>query len=289
MLPMNTAFKRCLPVPDRCPAEWLKFWGCARLHSTPGPTTVHYGGNTSCVEVPPMARFIISMPARGGLLGCQLVAEFDAQALDLTLLLTHSTGTTSRVCRFFSRFTSRRTTCASSAMKAAPWPGSRAGRPDGKPFFRLACAKCSQFLIEELKEMSFNVGRCACKPASLNTPGNASATACSPPTVPSHSSPTMNCIISCERYATCSTSSRDRRADHGLAVLMPRSISSTPAGATACLDDVGRAGSPVGSEKSSFCSSRPNHDDAKIPNAGLTPANSSPLERQASGRSAVKG
>ncbi|HSU55353.1 MAG TPA: response regulator, partial [Candidatus Dormibacteraeota bacterium] len=52
------------PTPTRSVAEtparqgsdvsgpgWLKFWGVRGSIPTPGPTTVRYGGNTSCIEV----------------------------------------------------------------------------------------------------------------------------------------------------------------------------------------------------------------------------------------------
>src|ERR1019366_3780473 len=48
----------------------LKFWGVRGSIPTPGPTTVHYGGNTSCVEVRADGQIIIldagTGPARAG-------------------------------------------------------------------------------------------------------------------------------------------------------------------------------------------------------------------------------
>src|SRR5271157_3686167 len=74
------------PAPTR-----LKFWGVRGSIPTPGPTTVHYGGNTSCVEVRADGQIIVLDAGTGlRLLGQQLVAEFDARPLDLTLLLTHT-------------------------------------------------------------------------------------------------------------------------------------------------------------------------------------------------------
>src|SRR5436309_6058370 len=69
----------------------LKFWGVRGSIPTPGPTTVHYGGNTSCVEVRAQGQIII-LDAGTGLrpLGRQLTAEFDSRPLELTLLLTHT-------------------------------------------------------------------------------------------------------------------------------------------------------------------------------------------------------
>jgi phosphoribosyl 1,2-cyclic phosphodiesterase len=58
---------------------------------TPGPTTVRYGGNTSCVEVR-MGGEIILLDAGTGLraLGRSLLAEFKGRPLNLTMLLTHT-------------------------------------------------------------------------------------------------------------------------------------------------------------------------------------------------------
>src|SRR5438132_9548537 len=73
------------------PLTRLKFWGVRGSIPTPGPSTVHYGGNTSCVEVRADGQIII-LDAGTGLrpLGLELVAEFDHQPLELTLLLTHT-------------------------------------------------------------------------------------------------------------------------------------------------------------------------------------------------------
>ena len=84
--PRPAAAGACSPAPTR-----VTFWGVRGSIPTPGPTTVHYGGNTSCVEVRADGQIIILDAGTGlRLLGRQLVAEFDAKPLDLTLLLTHT-------------------------------------------------------------------------------------------------------------------------------------------------------------------------------------------------------
>src|SRR5512147_1097412 len=69
----------------------VRFWGVRGSIATPGPATVYYGGNTSCVEVRVEGQIII-LDAGTGLrrLGRQLMSEFGGQPLDLTLLLTHT-------------------------------------------------------------------------------------------------------------------------------------------------------------------------------------------------------
>jgi phosphoribosyl 1,2-cyclic phosphodiesterase len=59
--------------------------------ATPGPSTVRYGGNTSCIEVR-HGREIIILDAGTGLrqLGKSLLKEFNGASLNLTLLLSHT-------------------------------------------------------------------------------------------------------------------------------------------------------------------------------------------------------
>src|SRR5262245_31313767 len=69
----------------------LKFWGVRGSVPTPGPTTLKYGGNTSCIEVRADGQIII-LDGGTGLrpLGRELLAEFNNGPIELTLLLTHT-------------------------------------------------------------------------------------------------------------------------------------------------------------------------------------------------------
>src|SRR5208282_6575045 len=69
----------------------VKFWGVRGSIPTPGPTTVHYGGNTSCVEVRADGQLII-LDAGTGIrgLGLSLAAEFKGVPLSMTLLISHT-------------------------------------------------------------------------------------------------------------------------------------------------------------------------------------------------------
>ena len=59
--------------------------------ATPGPTTVRYGGNTSCVEVRHGGEIIILDAGTGlRLLGQSLLKEFNDGPLNITLLLSHT-------------------------------------------------------------------------------------------------------------------------------------------------------------------------------------------------------
>jgi phosphoribosyl 1,2-cyclic phosphodiesterase len=69
----------------------LKFWGVRGSIPTPGPGTVQYGGNTSCIEVRAGKQILILDAGTGlRLLGRALTAEFGEQPLELVLLLSHT-------------------------------------------------------------------------------------------------------------------------------------------------------------------------------------------------------
>ncbi|MFN8186700.1 MAG: MBL fold metallo-hydrolase [Gaiellales bacterium] len=63
-------------------------WGCRGSLATPGPETVRYGGNTSCVEVRPASGAVLVLDAGTGIrrLGISLMAE---RPTEVDLLLTH--------------------------------------------------------------------------------------------------------------------------------------------------------------------------------------------------------
>jgi phosphoribosyl 1,2-cyclic phosphodiesterase len=139
----------------------VKFWGVRGSIPTPGPTTVHYGGNTSCVEVRADGQIII-LDAGTGLrqLGRQLVAEFDDQPLDLTLLLTHTHWDHIQGLPFFLPVYKPQ-----NRLRILGYEGARhglevvlAGQMES-PFFPIGLREVpANVRIEELKEMSFNVG-----------------------------------------------------------------------------------------------------------------------------------
>ena len=69
----------------------LKLWGVRGSLPVPGPATVRYGGNTSCVEVRADGEIIV-LDAGTGIrgLGLALEKELGPQTIKLTLLITHT-------------------------------------------------------------------------------------------------------------------------------------------------------------------------------------------------------
>jgi phosphoribosyl 1,2-cyclic phosphodiesterase len=70
---------------------WLKFWGVRGSIPAPGRNTVHYGGNTSCVEVRAGGEIIILDSGTGiRPLGRALVAQSNGRPISVNLLITHT-------------------------------------------------------------------------------------------------------------------------------------------------------------------------------------------------------
>lgn len=72
------------------PGFRVRFWGVRGSYPTPGPQTVRYGGNTTCVEVE-VGGHILILDAGSGIirLGDDLLRRAAGQELHMTLLLTH--------------------------------------------------------------------------------------------------------------------------------------------------------------------------------------------------------
>jgi phosphoribosyl 1,2-cyclic phosphodiesterase/ActR/RegA family two-component response regulator len=72
-------------------AFWLRFWGTRGSIATPGPKTLRYGGNTSCVEVRRGNRILMLDCGTGAReLGISLQHEFGDKPLELDLFVSHT-------------------------------------------------------------------------------------------------------------------------------------------------------------------------------------------------------
>lgn len=79
------------PAPSGAQATRLKFWGVRGSIATPGPDTVLYGGNTSCVEIRVNSEIFI-LDAGTGIrrLGLSLAQEFKDRPMRLNILISHT-------------------------------------------------------------------------------------------------------------------------------------------------------------------------------------------------------
>jgi phosphoribosyl 1,2-cyclic phosphodiesterase len=142
--------------------------------STPGPTTVRYGGNTSCVEVR-VGGEIILLDAGTGLraLGRSLLAEFKNRPLHLTLLLTHTHWDHIQGLPFFGPIYHPH-----CRMRILGCPGTRKGLVNAltgqmeSTYFPVPFDKLpSNIEIEELKDFNFNLGPVCVRAMRAHHPG----------------------------------------------------------------------------------------------------------------------
>lgn len=76
------------------PRFLARFWGVRGSYPTPGPQTVRYGGNTSCVEIEVEGHILIFDAGSGIIrLGKDLLRRHeDGSPIDISLFLTHGHG-----------------------------------------------------------------------------------------------------------------------------------------------------------------------------------------------------
>ena len=155
------------------PAQFC-FWGVRGSVATPGPSTVRFGGNTSCIEIRAAGEIII-LDAGTGLraLGQKLVEEFGDAPLRLTLLLTHTHWDHIQGLPFFAPI--YRPNCR---LRILGYEGARKGLVNvlsgqfESPYFPVPFGQLpGNVVIEELKEMKFRVGDVRVEAFFANHPG----------------------------------------------------------------------------------------------------------------------
>ena len=152
----------------------ITFWGVRGSVPTPGPTTVRYGGNTSCVELRTDGQIIILDAGTGlRLLGRELLAEFDGQPLELTLLLTHTHWDHIQGLPFFMPVYKPQ-----NHLRILGYEGARHGLEVvlagqmASPFFPIGLPEVpANVRIEELKKRSFNIGPVRVHAGTAHHPG----------------------------------------------------------------------------------------------------------------------
>lgn len=155
-------------------ATQIRFWGVRGSIPTPGPGTVRYGGNTTCVEVRNGSGIII-LDAGTGLrrLGQSLLKEFKNKQLDLTLLLSHTHWDHIQGLPFFAPIYESR-----CRLRILGSEGARKGLVDAltgqmeSTYFPVPFSKLpSNIEIEELHEFNFAVGTTLARALRANHPG----------------------------------------------------------------------------------------------------------------------
>jgi len=162
--------KKCF----HCAMLRVKFWGVRGSLPTPGRGTVHYGGNTSCVEVR-CGDDIIILDAGTGLraLGTSLMVEFKNRPLNLTLLLTHTHWDHIHGLPFFAPIYNPQ-----CRLRILGCEGARKGLVDAltgqmeSTYFPVPFAKVpGNIEVEEFKELNFEIGPFLIRAQRANHPG----------------------------------------------------------------------------------------------------------------------
>ncbi len=152
----------------------LRFWGVRGSIPTPGPGTVYYGGNTSCVEVRAHGQLMI-LDAGTGIrtLGLSLIEEFKDQPIELTLLITHTHWDHIQGFPFFPVAYNPKNT-----IRVMSFEGTRKSLEATlssqmeSPYFPISMQQMpGNITIEELKDKKFSVGPVKVEAMFTNHPG----------------------------------------------------------------------------------------------------------------------
>jgi phosphoribosyl 1,2-cyclic phosphodiesterase/ActR/RegA family two-component response regulator len=152
----------------------LKFWGVRGSIPSPGPDTVFYGGNTSCVEVR-VGPDIIVLDAGSGLrpLGLALAAEFKEQPMCLNLLITHAHWDHIQGFPFFiPAYDPKNKLVIYGYEGASQGLRSTLSEQMESPYFPITMHQMpGHIAICELRELNFNVKQVPVRAHFLNHPG----------------------------------------------------------------------------------------------------------------------
>jgi len=164
---------RVTPSGGHGPAR-VKFWGVRGSIASPGPDTVFYGGNTSCVEVRADGEIIVLDAGTGiRLLGLSLAQEFNGHPLNLTLLLTHTHWDHIQGFPFFvPAYNPKNTVRILGYEGARQGLAATLGTQMESPYFPVGMKELpGNITIEELRDMEFTVGKVQVQAKFVNHPG----------------------------------------------------------------------------------------------------------------------
>ncbi len=152
----------------------LKFWGVRGSIPTPGPGTVFYGGNTTCVEVRADDELIV-LDAGSGIrvLGMQLAQEFKDRAINVSLLVTHTHWDHIQGFPFFSPAYNQH-----NRLRVYGYEGTQQGLENAlagqmaRSYFPIGLWEMpGNITFEELRSQSFHIGRVEVSTMFVNHPG----------------------------------------------------------------------------------------------------------------------
>lgn len=152
----------------------VRFWGVRGSIPTPGPSTVEFGGNTSCVEVRADGEIIV-LDAGSGIrrLGLSLSREFNGKPLKLTVLITHTHWDHIQGFPFFIPAYD-----PENKVQILGYEGARKGllgtlsSQMESPYFPVSMREMpSNIHVSELKESEFRIGNVKVQTAFMNHPG----------------------------------------------------------------------------------------------------------------------
>ena len=159
-------------IPEGC--ALIRFWGVRGSIATPGPSTLLYGGNTSCVEIRADGQLII-LDAGTGIrpLGERLAAEFKDVPLSMTILITHTHWDHIQGLPFFDAAYNSK-----NRLRILGYEGARESllavlsSQMESPYFPVGWRSLpSHIEIQELKQQHFNIGPIEVDSIYLNHPG----------------------------------------------------------------------------------------------------------------------
>jgi phosphoribosyl 1,2-cyclic phosphodiesterase len=167
----------CHPMPSvsasSSPAR-IKLWGTRGSIAVPGPETLGYGGNTTCIELR-ADRELIVLDAGSGIrpLGVALKQEFQERPINLSLLITHAHWDHIQGFPFFKPAYDPK-----NEIRILGFDGAGATfreimtEPMRSPFFPITMRELSAKMeITKLTEMKFSLGKVDVHAAFVNHPG----------------------------------------------------------------------------------------------------------------------
>jgi phosphoribosyl 1,2-cyclic phosphodiesterase/ActR/RegA family two-component response regulator len=177
LIPIKRKHEPPVLVPPAMPsneAPVIRFWGVRGSTPVPGPSTVLFGGNTSCVELRADGEIII-LDAGSGIrrLGQALAQEFRDQPISVTILITHTHWDHIQGLPFFGPAYN-----PMNKVRIIGYEGARKGLLSTltsqmeSPYFPISMRQMpSSIEVTELREFDFSVGPVRVEATFVNHPG----------------------------------------------------------------------------------------------------------------------